>query len=79
MSDPDQEVLSYFRDNKYDFPSLKCKLEWAEKTLSIRNMPSNLLVDQRGKTVFRPVVHDAQSQRSLELMVEALLSREAKI
>ena len=57
------------------FLPLDSDWEWAEKVYSVDGTPSNALIDQQGRIVFKPNVHDNASRIVLERQVEALLSR----
>ena len=57
------------------FVSLESDWPWAEKTYEVQGTPETALIDQQGRIVFRPAVHDAASRAVLERQVEALLDR----
>ena len=72
----DQFVLPYLKGNAYSFIPLRSDLEWASRDYKARGYPANYLIDQQGRIVAKPgVVRGAESQRKLELQIEALLSR----
>ena len=48
---------------------------WAEKNYGVKSTPETALIDQRGRIMFKPHVHDADTRRVLEREVEALLTR----
>jgi hypothetical protein len=47
----------------------------AEEHYGVQGTPDARLVDQQGRIMFRPVVHDAETQALLERQVELLLNR----
>ena len=57
------------------FVPLESDWPWAEQHFGVQGTPEALLVDQQGRIMFRPVVHDAETQAILERQVEALLNR----
>ena len=48
---------------------------WAEQNYGVQGTPEALLLDQQGRIMFKPVVHDAETRAMLERQVEALLNR----
>jgi hypothetical protein len=48
---------------------------WAEKNYGVKSTPETALIDQQGRIMFRPHVHDADTRSVLEREVEALLAR----
>jgi hypothetical protein len=57
------------------FTPLESDWPWAEQTYGVQGTPEALLLDQQGRIMFKPVVHDAETQAILERQVEALLNR----
>ena len=57
------------------FVSLESDWPWAEEHYSVQGTPEALLLDRQGRIMFKPVVHDAETQAMLERQVEALLNR----
>ena len=49
--------------------------KWAEKNFGVQATPTALLLDQRGRIMFRPTVHDAATRELLEREIDALLNR----
>jgi hypothetical protein len=41
----------------------------------VQGTPEALLLDQQGRIMFRPAVHDAETRAMLERQVDALLNR----
>jgi hypothetical protein len=48
---------------------------WAEQQFGVTGTPEALLIDQRGRIMFKPSVHDADTRIVLERQIEALLDR----
>ena len=48
---------------------------WAEKNYGVKSTPETALIDQQGRIMFRPHVHDAETRGVLAREVEALLNR----
>jgi hypothetical protein len=48
---------------------------WAEKEFGVTGTPESMLLDEQGRIMFRPSVHDTETRLILERQVEALLSR----
>ena len=57
------------------FVPVESDWEWAEKQYQVNGTPDAALVDQQGRIMFKPAVHDDASQLVLEREVEALLGR----
>ena len=57
------------------FVPLESDWPWAEQHYGVQGTPEALLLDQQGRIMFKPVVHDAETQAMLERQVEALLNR----
>jgi hypothetical protein len=57
------------------FVPLESSWEWAEKHYQVQGTPATALIDQQGRIMFRPEVHDDASRRLLEREVEVLLGR----
>ena len=49
--------------------------KWAEDNYGVKGTPDTALVDQQGRIMFKPHVHDAETEAMLEGEIEALLSR----
>lgn len=60
---------------KVGFMPLESDWVWAEKTYAVDGTPATALIDRQGRIMFRPEVHDNESQAVLERQVEALLNR----
>ena len=51
---------------------------WAEQQYGVTGTPEALLIDQLGRIMFKPSVHDADTRLGLERQIEALLNRERR-
>ncbi len=69
----DSLVVAFMNGNGYDFIPLRGGKALME-TYGVRGTPTNFLIDARGRIVFKPRVHDAETERMLELEIEALLA-----
>jgi hypothetical protein len=58
------------------FVPLQSDWKWAEQHYGVKATPDLALVDQQGRIMFKPHVHDAETRGVLEREVEALLNRE---
>ena len=58
------------------FVPLQSDWQWAEQNYGVKATPETALVDQQGRIMFRPHVHDAETRAVLAREVEALLNRE---
>ena len=57
------------------FVPLQSDWQWAEQNYGVKSTPETALVDQQGRIMFRPHVHDAETRAVLAREVEALLNR----
>ena len=57
------------------FVPIEADWAWAEQQYGVTGTPEALLVDQQGRIMFRPVVHDVDTRIGLERQVESLLQR----
>ena len=57
------------------FVPLESDWPWADQHYGVQGTPEALLLDQQGRIMFKPVVHDAETRAMLERQVEALLNR----
>ena len=57
------------------FVPLESDWAWAVQNYGVQGTPEALLLDQDGRIMFKPVVHDAATRAVLERQVEALLNR----
>jgi hypothetical protein len=57
------------------FVSLQGDWKWAEQNYGVKGTPDAALVDQQGRIMFKPHVHDAETRGVLAREVEALLNR----
>jgi hypothetical protein len=68
-------VLPLIAAMRVDFVPLESSWEWAEKNYQVQGTPATALIDQQGRIMFRPEVHDDASRVLLEREIEALLGR----
>jgi hypothetical protein len=57
------------------FVPLQSDWTWADQQYGVKSTPETALIDQQGRIMFRPHVHDAESRGVLAREVEALLNR----
>jgi hypothetical protein len=69
----DEMVVPFMKGNAYGFLPLKSAAKWAEDVDKVRGTPQNFLIDAEGRVRVKPDVHSPDSQRTLELEIEALL------
>jgi hypothetical protein len=70
-----EQVLPLLSAMRVGFVPLESNWEWAEKQYQVQGTPATALIDQQGRLMFRPDVHDDESRVLLEREVEALLGR----
>ena len=70
-------VLPFLKNNSYGFIPLKGDRDWAKKAYNVVGTPTNFLLDAQGRVIFKPRVYDAETERTLELEIEALLDGQA--
>ncbi len=70
-----QSVLPLLAAMRVGFVPLESNWEWAETHYDVQGTPATALIDQEGRIMFKPVVHDISSRILLERQVEALLDR----
>jgi hypothetical protein len=70
-----QSVLPLMKAMGVSFVPLESDWPWAEKEYGVTGTPEAALVDQQGRIMFKPVVHDAATRALFERQVEALLNR----
>ena len=73
-----EQVLPLLSAMRVGFVPLESSWEWAEKQYQVQGTPATALIDQQGRIMFRPEVHDDASRVVLEREVEALLGRSPK-
>jgi hypothetical protein len=57
------------------FVPLQSDWKWAETNYGVTSTPETALIDQDGRIMFKPHVHDAETEGVLAREVEALLNR----
>jgi hypothetical protein len=77
--EPDQRdlVVPVMKALGVDFLPLQSDWKWAEEQYGVKSTPETALIDQQGRIMFRPHVHDAETRGVLASEVEALLNRPA--
>lgn len=70
-----EQVLPLIAAMRVGFLPLESNWDWAEKNYQVQGTPATALIDQQGRIMFRPEVHDDASRVLLEREVEALLGR----
>jgi thiol-disulfide isomerase/thioredoxin len=79
MPAQDALVLPYMTRMHFGFIPMHSTEEWAGKAYGARGYPSNYLIDQQGRIVYRPgVIRGADAQRTMELQIEVVLEHAAK-
>jgi thiol-disulfide isomerase/thioredoxin len=79
MPTQDALVLPYMNGMHFGFIPVHSDEKWAEKSYGARGYPSNYLIDQQGRIVYKPgVIRGADAQRTMELQIEAVLEHAAK-
>jgi hypothetical protein len=58
------------------FLPLQSDWKWAEQNYGIKSTPETALIDQQGRIMFKPHVHDAETRGVLAREVDALLNRQ---
>ena len=70
-----QSVLPLLKAMGITFVPLESDWPWAEQNYGVQGTPEAMLLDQQGRVMFKPAVHDAETRAMLERQVEALLNR----
>ena len=75
--EPDQRglVVPVMKALGVGFVPLQSEWTWAEELYGVKSTPETALIDQQGRIMFRPHVHDAETRGVLAREVEALLNR----
>jgi thiol-disulfide isomerase/thioredoxin len=74
----DQFVLPYLHNRKWGFIPVKADEEFASKKYQARGFPTNFLLDQQGRIIYKPgVIRGMDAQRSMEIQIETLLTHGA--
>jgi hypothetical protein len=69
------QVLPLLEATGISFVPLESDWTWAQKEYGIDGTPEAMLLDEQGRIMFRPEVHDAETRALLERQIDALLSR----
>jgi hypothetical protein len=70
-------VLPLLKAMGISFVPLESDWDWAQKAYGVDGTPAAFLLDQHGRIMFKPDVHDTATRTVLERQVEALLNRTA--
>ena len=70
-----KSVLPLLEAMRITFVPVESDWTWAEQQYGVTGTPEAVLVDQHGRIMFTPSVHDADTRIGLERQVEALLNR----
>lgn len=72
---PEQDafVLPAIKSNRWSFTPLRGTEAFAAEHFNVHGEPTNFLIDKNGKIVFKNFRIDQYNQRTLELMISALL------
>jgi thiol-disulfide isomerase/thioredoxin len=71
----DALVTPYLKNKKFDFVALRGDDEFAQREFDVKLFPTNILIDQRGRSVARlGSIYNEQTARGLELQILLLLS-----
>jgi hypothetical protein len=70
-----KSVLPLLSAMGIEFVSVESDWAWAQQHYDVSGTPEAVLIDQQGRIMFRPYVHDEETRLGLERQVEALLSR----
>jgi hypothetical protein len=73
-----QSVLPLLTAMGITFGSVESDWTWAEQQYGVTGTPEAALIDQQGRIMFKPAVHDAATRAVLERQVEALLNRKGR-
>jgi hypothetical protein len=69
------QVLPLLKATGISFVPLESDWAWAQKEYGVEGTPEAMLLDERGRIMFRPEVHDAETRALLERQIDTLLSR----
>ena len=70
-----QAVLPLLAASGIRFIPLESDWAWAQKEYGVEGTPEALLLDEQGRIMFKPAVHDAETRMILERQIYALLAR----
>jgi len=69
------QVLPLLKATGISFVPLESDWDWAQKQYGVDGTPEAMLLDEQGRIMFRPEVHDAETRAVLERQIDALLAR----
>jgi thiol-disulfide isomerase/thioredoxin/TolA-binding protein len=73
-AEQDTYVLPFMQNTKYSFVPLR-GIHGTTKDYGVQGEPTNFLIDQNGKIVFRDFRINGNNHRTLELMINSLLNK----
>lgn len=59
--------------DRYGFTPLRGNRDWAKNVYQVVGTPTNFLLDRQGRVIVKPHPYDAETERTLELEIEALI------
>jgi len=71
----DGYVIPLLKNNKYSFIPLRGTSAFAAEYYGVQGEPENFLIDKDGKIIFKDFRIDNSNERTLELMITALLQK----
>ena len=76
--EPDQRALvtPVMKALGVGFLPVQSDWKWAEEHYGVNSTPETALIDQQGRIMFKPHVHDAETRGVLAREVDALLNRQ---
>ncbi len=75
----DDYVIPFMKSTGYSFVPLRNDPLHDKGTLKARAAPANYIIDQKGQIMFSGFLIDEKNQRSLEIMIHEVLSRNKKM
>jgi hypothetical protein len=70
--------MPYMTGMHWGFIPLRSDEEFAGKVYKARGFPTNFLIDQEGRIVYKPgSIRGPDAQRTMELQIEAILAQDA--
>lgn len=70
------KVKPFLEKNGYEFLALQTPgEEWSKQTYGVIGTPANFLIDQQGRVVAQPRLHNTETEERLSMLIEQLLKR----
>lgn len=76
MPSQDGYVLPFVKNNRYSFIPLRGSESFASQNYGVYGEPQNSVIDKDGQIIFRNFRIDKANQRTLKLMISALLEKD---